>query len=110
MPSSRWRRAAVRALAHGDSGPAGTGSVNQPPREPHGTDAQSYRQRDEHWRCESRAWGGVDMTRTTNARIAGFTYLFYARLPQRDRPGPALQARGPLGARAVEPAGGRTFW
>src|SRR5260221_13153396 len=26
------------------------------------------------------AWEGVDMTRTTNARIAGFTDLFYAAI------------------------------
>src|ERR1039458_4627838 len=31
-------------------------------------------------RWEPRERGGVDMTRTTNARIAGFTYLFYAAI------------------------------
>src|ERR1017187_3945033 len=31
-------------------------------------------------RWEPRERGGVDMTHTTNARIAGFTYLFYAAI------------------------------
>ena len=56
MSSSRWPRAAVRPLALGDFWSGEHGLRDEPER------------------------GGVDMTRTTNARIAGFTYLFYAAI------------------------------
>src|SRR5439155_14725097 len=59
---------------------AGMGSVNQPGRERHGTDAHSHRQRGDIGVGSQRERGGVDMTRTTNARVAGFTYLFYAAI------------------------------